>query len=89
MNFLVLTLRGREVFGNKMWIVFALSVGVNLFFIFLLARVAYDPEKPLTELNYIYHICHDLLGTEAGVFYFATLISGYEPKTNLVVGEDP
>ena len=88
-NFLAMTLRGREVFGNKMWIVFALSVGVNLFFIFLLARVAYDPEKPLTELNYIYHICHDLLGTEAGVFYFATLISGYEPKTNLVVGEDP
>jgi len=87
-NFLVMTLRGREVFGNKMWTVFALSVGVNLFFIFLLAGVAYEEGQPLSELNYLYHIGHDFLGTEAGVFYFSTLISGYEPKTNNLVGED-
>lgn len=80
-TFVSLTIRGTEVFGKDMWNVFALSVGVNLSFIFALAGFAYEPGVPLTQWNYILHICHDVLGTEMGVFYFAQLVRNYEPKT--------
>jgi len=80
-TFVSLTLRGQEIFGKKMWVTFFLSVVVNLSFIFALAGYDYakDPTAPLSEMNYIYHICHDVLGTELGVFYFATLIRDYVP----------
>jgi hypothetical protein len=80
-TFVSLTLRGQEIFGKKMWFTFFLSVVVNLSFIFLLAGYDYakDPTAPLSEMNYIYHICHDVLGTELGVFYFGTLIRDYIP----------
>lgn len=80
-TFVSLTLRGKEIFGNKMWVTFFLCVVVNLGFIFLLNGYNYakDPTAELSEMNYIYHICHDVLGTELGVFYFATLIRDYIP----------
>jgi hypothetical protein len=80
-NFTVLTLRGREIFGNNMYLVAALSVGVNLAFIAALAGVAYTEGAELTALNYWYHIGHDFLGTEMGVAYFGYLIATYEPKS--------
>jgi hypothetical protein len=76
-TFSAITKRGYNIFGPKMLIVFALSVGVNLLFIFQLQNL---PDQPLTVDNYYLHICHDLFGTEAGVAYFAYLVSKYEPK---------
>merc|ERR1739844_114167 len=78
-TFASITARGREIFGNKMWVTFFLFVVVNLGFIFLLNGYEYTKNPELSEMNYIYHICHDLLGTELGVFYFATLIRDYVP----------
>ena len=79
-TFVALTLRGQKVFGNQMYIVFFLSVVVNLFFIFLLQKLPpIETPDDLTTLNYVYHICHDLLGTEAGVAYFAYLVANYDP----------
>jgi hypothetical protein len=76
-TFAAITRRGYKIFGSEMLIVFALSVGVNLFFIFQLQSL---PEQLLTVDNYYLHICHDLFGTEAGVAYFAYIVSKYEPK---------
>ncbi len=84
-TFLSITRRGREVFGNSMlWVPF-FCVGVNLGFIFLLDGVQYgnaevvDGVKQLTDQNYIYHIFHDILGTELGVLVFGLLIKNYVP----------
>lgn len=78
-TFLSITRRGREVFGNQMlWVPFFCIV-VNLSFIFLLDGVQYGNEQNLTDLNYIYHICHDILGTELGVLVFGLLIKNYVP----------
>ena len=82
-TFLVLSIRGEEIFGKAMYWVPFFSVGVNLFFIFLLDGVSnpvwngetFDGMEPL---NYIYHICHDLLGTEMGVIIFAYLLYKYD-----------
>jgi hypothetical protein len=84
-TFAAITKRGYKIFGPEMLIVFALSVGVNLFFIFQLQSL---PEGTLTVDNYYYHIAHDLLGTEAGVAYFAFMVSKYEPKV-LTTSADP
>jgi len=81
-TFTSITLRGREIFGNKMFIVAFLSIVVNLFFIFILSNYAFQPDQgyeDLSIMNYVYHICHDFLGTEAGVFYFGLLIKNYVP----------
>lgn len=83
-TFTSLTIRGQKIFGFDMWKVFFLSVVVNLAFIFKLAGYAYtDGTTELSVENYIYHICHDVLGTEAGVFYFATLVRDYKPLNKI------
>lgn len=81
-TFLSITLRGKEIFGKDMYKVAFLSVGVNLAFIFALSGYAYEKNSTyadLSVLNYIFHICHDLLGTEAGVLYFGYLVKNYLP----------
>lgn len=83
-TFLEITRRGREIFGNKMlWVPFFCIV-VNLGFIFLLDGVQYGNAEELTSLNYIYHICHDVLGTELGVLVFGLLIKNYVPLAERV-----
>ncbi len=89
-TFLEITRRGKEIFGNKMlWVPF-FCIGVNLGFIALLDGVQYGNAevvhgiKQLTGLNYIYHICHDVLGTEMGVFVFGLLIKNYVPLAERV-----
>lgn len=84
-TFVEISRRGLEVFGKTMlWVPF-FCIGVNLSFIFLLDGVQYanaevvDGEKVLTVLNYIYHICHDILGTEMGVLVFGLLVRNYVP----------
>ena len=73
-TFLVLSYRGYKVFGPAMlWVPF-FSVGVNLFFI---AKLEALHPTPLVAENYWYHIGHDLLGTEAGVAFFAYLVAVY------------
>jgi hypothetical protein len=54
-----------------LWVPF-FAVGVNLFFVALLQNT--DKDGTLTRWNYIYHICHDLLGTEMGTAVFCYLI---------------
>ncbi len=74
--FSVLTYRGYQLL--KTWKVFLFplfSVGVNLFFIFLLARFGGDPIiNPQVSYNALFHILHDLGGTEAGVAIFTALM---------------
>jgi hypothetical protein len=90
-TFLEISRRGNEVFGKKMlWVPFFCIV-VNLSFIFLLDGVQYgsavvgaDGIKELDALNYIYHICHDILGTEMGVLAFGLLIKNYVPLAERV-----
>jgi len=89
-TFLEITRRGKDIFGNKMlWVPF-FCIGVNLGFIALLNNVQYgnaevvDGVKQLTSLNYIYHICHDVLGTEMGVLVFGLLIKNYVPLAERV-----
>ncbi len=93
-TFLSITRRGREVFGNKMlWVPF-FCILVNLSFIFLLDGVQYgnaevvDGVKVLTQENYIYHICHDILGTELGVLVFGLLIKNYVPLAERATEEN-
>lgn len=74
-TFTSLTQRGWKVFGPSMGLVFFFSVVVNLIFIFFLQSL---PPDPLSIKNYIYHIGHDLLGTEAGVAIFAYLVANYD-----------
>jgi hypothetical protein len=56
---------------RMLWVPF-FSVGVNLFFVALLQNA--DKDGKLTKWNYIWHICHDILGTEMGTAVFAYLI---------------
>ena len=91
-TFLILSIRGKEIFGNAMYLVPVFSVGVNLFFIYLLDGVSKprwngDTFDDMGPLNYIYHICHDLLGTEMGVIIFAYLLYSYGDKT--LTGDSP
>lgn len=81
-TFLSITVRGKEIFGKDMYKVAFLSVGVNLAFIFALSGYAYKNDstyEDLSVLNFIFHICHDLLGTEAGVLYFGYLVKNCLP----------
>ena len=74
------------------WVAF-FCIGVNLAFIFLLAGVSYgnapvvDGVKELDTLNYIYHIAHDVLGTELGIFVFGNLVKDYIPLSERPVEE--
>jgi hypothetical protein len=72
-NFVSMTMRGRTVLDDwRMLSVPFFSVGVNLFFAFLLQSG--DKGGELTKWNYIYHIAHDIFGTEMGTAFFAYLI---------------
>lgn len=51
------------------------SVGVNLTFVFLLNKYGGNPyTNPQITYNALFHILHDLAGTEAGVAIFAYLV---------------
>jgi hypothetical protein len=72
-TFLFVTIRAKVVLQDwrMLWVPF-FSVGVNLVFLGLLHRT--DKAGMLTKWNYIYHMAHDLLGTELGVAVFAYLL---------------
>ncbi|MCC5647341.1 hypothetical protein LC607_31400 [Nostoc sp. CHAB 5824] len=74
--FSVLTYRGYKVLQDwKIILVPIFSVGVNLSFVFLLDKFGGNPyTDPQVLYNALFHICHDLLGTEAGVAIFTWLI---------------
>ncbi|RUR76778.1 hypothetical protein ACF3DV_06590 [Chlorogloeopsis fritschii PCC 9212] len=74
--FSVLTYRGYKVLQNwKIMLVPFFSVGVNLSFVFLLDKFGGNPyTNPQILFNALFHILHDLLGTEAGVAIFTWLI---------------
>jgi len=80
-------LKGKKIFEKKMDFVVLFAVFVNLAFIMLLGEFGeinppFNPtQDDLTRWNYVLHILHDLLGTEAGVIFFAFLIAFYEPKS--------
>lgn len=72
-SFYFVTVRGKKLLQDvrMLWVPF-FAVGVNLFFVALLQNA--DKDGTLTRWNYIYHICHDLLGTEMGTAVFCYLI---------------
>ncbi|MEH2243298.1 hypothetical protein [Nostoc sp.] len=74
--FSVLTYRGYKVLLDwKIILVPIFSVGVNLSFVFLLDKFGGNPyTDPQVLYNPLFHILHDLLGTEAGVAIFTWLI---------------
>lgn len=74
--FSVLTYRGYKLLDDWRIIFFPIfSVGVNLFFVFLLQKYGGDPyTSPNVGLNALFHILHDLAGTETGVAIFTWLV---------------
>lgn len=79
-TFVFVTSRGAAMLHDRrmLWVPF-FSVGVNLFFIALLKQVneneaVMGKDWELSKWNYIYHVAHDLLGTEMGVGVFAYLM---------------
>ncbi len=74
--FSVLTYRGYKLLEDWRIIFFPIfSVGVNLFFVFLLEKYAGNPcTDPQITLNALFHILHDLAGTETGVAIFTWLV---------------
>ncbi|HLO85444.1 MAG TPA: hypothetical protein VK203_10635 [Nostocaceae cyanobacterium] len=89
--FAVLTYRGHKLLQDwKVFLVPFFSVGVNLGFIFLLDKYGGNPyTDPQVTYNALFHILHDLLGTEAGVGIFAWLvyqkgIAAYNPSKQLI-----
>ena len=79
-TFGAITVRGMEIFDRKMlWVPF-FSVLVNLGFIFFGLEPVSDPAEGLSSLNYIYHTCHDLFGTELGVAVFAYFMATYNAE---------
>lgn len=74
--FSVLTYRGYKLLDDWRIIFFPIfSVGVNLFFVFLLQKYGGDPyTSPNVALNALFHILHDLAGTETGVAIFTWLV---------------
>jgi hypothetical protein len=87
LNFLLVTMRGMVVLQDlrMLWVPF-FSVVVNLFFIWLLQRT--EKAGELTKWNYIFHMAHDLFGTELGVAVFAYLLYD-NPRRRLSVHESP
>ncbi|MCX7592232.1 MAG: hypothetical protein N2235_00440 [Fischerella sp.] len=66
----VLTYRAYKVLQDwRIIFVPIFSVGVNLFFVFLLAQYQSNP-----TLNPLFHILHDLAGTEIGIIIFTYLV---------------
>jgi hypothetical protein len=74
--FAVLTYRGYKVLQDwKIIFVPIFSVGVNLTFIVLLDKFGGNPyTDPQVTFNALFHILHDLGGTEAGVAIFTWLV---------------
>jgi len=74
--FSVLTYRGYKLLDDWRIIFFPIfSVGVNLFFVFLLQEYGGNPyADPNVTLNALFHILHDLAGTETGVAIFTWLV---------------
>ena len=74
--FAVLTYRGFKLLHSwKIILVPFFSVGVNLGFIFLLDKYGGNPyTDPRVAANALFHILHDLIGTEAGVGIFTWLV---------------
>lgn len=72
----VLTYRGYKLLRDwKVILVPFFSVGVNLTFIFLLDKYGGNPyTDPQITFNALFHILHDLCGTEAGVAIFTWLV---------------
>ncbi|MBE9101764.1 hypothetical protein [Vacuolonema iberomarrocanum] len=77
LNFTVLVYRGYKLLGDDLRVLLFpfFSVGVNLFFVFLLQAYGGDPyTDPNVSLNALFHILHDLIGTEAGIAIFTVLV---------------
>lgn len=74
--FAVLTYRGYQLLQDwKIIFVPIFSVGVNLAFVFLLDKYGGDPyTDPQVTFNALFHILHDLGGTEVGVAIFTWLV---------------
>ncbi|MGB3192344.1 MAG: hypothetical protein WBB43_23300 [Limnoraphis sp.] len=74
--FAVLTYRGYKFLQDwKILLVPFFSVGVNLTFVFLLNKYGGNPDTdPQMAFNALFHILHDLGGTEAGVAIFTWLV---------------
>jgi hypothetical protein len=72
----VLTYRGYKLLKDwKIILVPFFSVGVNLSFVFLLDKYGGNPyTDPQVAFNALFHILHDLGGTEAGVAIFTWLV---------------
>lgn len=72
----VLTYRGYKLLKDwKIILVPFFSVGVNLSFVFLLDKYGGNPyTDPQVAFNALFHILHDLGGTQAGVAIFAWLV---------------
>ncbi|MDY6784674.1 MAG: hypothetical protein SW833_19370 [Cyanobacteriota bacterium] len=73
--FIVLTYRGHKIIRDWKIILFPIfSVGVNLSFVFLLDKYGGNPYQPQIAYNALFHILHDLGGTQAGVAIFTWLV---------------
>lgn len=76
--FTTLTYRGYKLLEDWRIIFFPIfSVGVNLLFVYLLQTYGGDPydiEKTHITANALFHILHDLAGTETGVAIFTWLV---------------
>jgi len=74
--FAVLTYRGYKVIQDwKIILVPFFCVGVNLSFVFLLGKYGGNPyTDPQVTFNALFHILHDLCGTQAGVAIFTWLV---------------
>lgn len=76
--FIVLTYRGSKLLEDWRIIFFPIfSVGVNLLFVFLLQTYGGDPYNPQDThitTNALFHILHDVAGTETGVGIFTWLV---------------
>ncbi len=74
--FAVLTYRGYKLLEDwKIIFVPIFSVGVNLGFVFLLDKFGGNPyTDPQVTYNALFHILHDLAGTEMGVAIFTWLV---------------
>lgn len=74
--FAVLTYRGYQLLQDwRIIFVPIFSVGVNLAFVFLLDKYGGDPyQDPQVTFNALFHILHDLGGTEVGVAIFTWLV---------------
>lgn len=86
--FAVLTYRGYKLLKDWKIIWFPIfSVGVNLSFVFLLDKFGGDPFHPQIVYNALFHILHDLGGTQAGVAIFTWLVyeKGILQQTKLEV----